>query len=224
MNARLFLMGVGVFPWLAIAATSLFFPPDWPRRLVSIFRRGIASTVTMDARSLPSRSNQFVVLGLVTSYFAIQILYPLTPFLFPGGSEWSLMEHRFCWRMMLRSQAIQGSFYVTDPNIDKTYRVNPTSFLTPLQIRRIYWQPDTVLQFAHYLAKTMPRTGVKPLKVEARIFVSINGRRPELFVDPKVDLAAESRTLMRPRWLLPSHEPLPPPGKDFSRDLYGSPP
>jgi vitamin K-dependent gamma-carboxylase len=222
MNARLFQESVAVFPWLAIVATTLFFPPDWPRRVLSLFRRRTPSAETTAAMLRPSRSNQFVVLGLVISYLAIQILYPLTPFLFPGGSEWSLMEHRFCWRMMLRSQVIQGNFYVTDPNIDRTYRVNPASFLTPLQVRRVYWLPDNVVQFAHYLAKNMARAGDKPLIVQARIFVSINGRRPELFVDPKVDFAAQSRTFMRPRWLSPMREPLPPPGKDFSRDIYGS--
>jgi hypothetical protein len=79
-----------------------------------------------------------------------------------------------------------------------------------------------VLPFAHYLAAVRPRGGPKPLKVEARVFVSINGRRPELFVDPNVDLAAESRGLLRPRWLLTTHEPLPPPGKDFSQDPFSS--
>lgn len=222
MNARLFQMGVAVFPWLAIAATTLFFPPNWPRRIFSFFYRRTPSTETTEATPVPSRPNQFVVLGLVISYLAIQVIYPLTPFLFAGGSEWSLMEHRFCWRMMLRSQVIQGSFYVTDPNIDRTYRVNPASFLTPLQVRRAYWLPDNVVQFAHYLANNMPRAGDKPLMVQARIFVSVNGRRPELFIDPKVDLASQSRPFVRPRWLLPMREPLPPPGNDFSRDLYGS--
>jgi hypothetical protein len=31
MNARLF--GIGIFPWLMIASTLVFFGPDWPRRL-----------------------------------------------------------------------------------------------------------------------------------------------------------------------------------------------
>src|SRR5438270_9047380 len=64
INARFF--AIDIFPWLAIAATSLFLSPDWPRRVVSIFRRGKSSTVTTEARALPSRSNQFVILGLVT--------------------------------------------------------------------------------------------------------------------------------------------------------------
>jgi hypothetical protein len=64
--------------------------------------------------------------------------------------------------------------------------------------------------------------GSKPLNVEARIFVSVNGRRPELFVNPNIDLARESRSLLPPRWVLPTREPLPPPGKDFSGDLFGN--
>ncbi len=31
VNDRLF--SIGIFPWFAIAATTLFFPPDWPRRI-----------------------------------------------------------------------------------------------------------------------------------------------------------------------------------------------
>ena len=219
-NARLFT--IGVFPWFAIAATTLFLSSDWPRRVVSIFRSDSAPASAADARTPTSGRNQFAVVSLVTMYLAVQILLPISPFLFPGGSEWIYMQHRFSWRMMLRYQSTHGYFYVTDPNTDSTYRVNPLQFLTPSQGARIYWQPDMVLQFAHYLATVMPRAGPKPLKVEARIFVSINGRPPELFVDPNVDLATESRTLMRPRWLLQAHEPLPPRGKDFSEDPFRS--
>jgi hypothetical protein len=158
----------------------------------------------------------------VLTYLAIQFLIPLHPFLLSGGNQWAFMQHRFCWRMMLQKQSIQGYFYVTDPNTDRTNRVAPQDFLTPLQMVRIYWQPDTILQCAYYLARTMPRMGSNPLTVEARIFVSVNSRRPELFVNPNVDLAAESRSLLPPRWVLPTHEPLPPPGKDFSENLFGT--
>lgn len=36
MNARLF--NIGIFPWLMIAGTAIFFPPDWPRRIVDDLR------------------------------------------------------------------------------------------------------------------------------------------------------------------------------------------
>ena len=220
MNARLF--SIDVFPWLAIAATTLFLSPDWPRRLVSIFQRGRPLRAPYSLE-LPSQRKQNIIFALVVTYLATQFIIPLHPFVLSGGGQWAFMQHRFCWRMMLQRQASQGYFYVTDPTTDRTNRVAPSDFLTPLQMVRIYWQPDTVLQCAHYLAKTMPRTSSKPLTVEARIFVSVNGRRPTLFVDPRVDLAAETRSPLPPRWMLPSHESLPPPGKDFSEDLFGSP-
>jgi vitamin K-dependent gamma-carboxylase len=220
MNARLF--AIDVFPWLAIAATTLFLSPDWPR-VFSIFHSDAELSPPAEGTESPSPRNRQIIVALVVAYMAIQFLIPLHPFLFSGGTEWAFMQHRFCWRMMLRKQSVQGYFYVTDPNVDRTNRVAPQDFLSPVQLVRIYWQPDTILQCAHYLASALPRLGSKPLNVEARMFVSVNGRRPELFVDPNVDLAAEARTLTRPRWLLPTHEPLPPPGKDFSQDLYGSP-
>ena len=71
------------------------------------------------------------------------------------------------------------------------------------------WRPDMLLQFAHHLAKVTPRFGPKPLRVEARVLVSLNGRKPQLIVDPNVDLAAESRTWGRPGWLLVIDQPLP---------------
>ena len=40
MNARLF--DIGIFPWLMIAATVLFFEPDWPRRMLRDLRQGHA--------------------------------------------------------------------------------------------------------------------------------------------------------------------------------------
>ncbi len=218
MNARLF--SIDVFPWLAIAATTLFLSPNWPQRLVSLFHRGAASS--RPPVEIANRRNQNVIFALVMTYLAIQFLIPLHPFLLSNGRQWAFMQHRFCWRMMLQRQSIRGYFYVTDPNSDRTNRVAPSDFLTPTQMVRIYWQPDTVLQCAHYLARTMPRTGSKPLTVEARIFVSVNGRRPELFVNPKVDLAAKSRGLFQPGWVLPTYQPLPPPGRDFSEDLFGT--
>lgn len=41
MNDRLF--RIGIFPWLGIAASTLFLPPDWPRRLAAELRRSKAA-------------------------------------------------------------------------------------------------------------------------------------------------------------------------------------
>lgn len=216
-NAKWFT--IGVFPWLAISATTLFLSPSWPRQVVSIFRRGITSVPVYD-RKLTSQRNQWVVLSLVSIYLAIQVLIPFRYLLYPGNVNWTHEGHRFSWRMMLSRIETHAFFYVTDPNSGRTAQMKPREYLNQTQADRMGYRPDMILQFAHFLASSIPHLGPKPLKVEARILNSLNGRKAELFVDPNVDLAAEPRSLMHARWLLPMHEPLPPRGTDFSEDPF----
>lgn len=217
LNAKWFT--IGVFPWLAISATLLFLSPSWPRRVVSIFHRGITSIPVYD-RKLPSQRKQWVVLSLVSIYVAIQVLVPLRYLLYPGRVNWTHEGHRFSWRMMLSRIHTHVFFYVTDPNSGRTAQVNPREYLNERQMNKMGYRPDMILQFAHYLASSIPHLGPKPLKVEARILNSLNGRKAELFVDPNVDLAADPQSLKHARWLLPMREPLPPRGKDFSEDPF----
>jgi vitamin K-dependent gamma-carboxylase len=220
LNASLF--DLDVFPWLAIAATTIFLSPSWPRRVISLFRRSTAAPPA-GKMEIPSRPKRILILSFVTIYVAIQLLVPPRYFLYPGGIEWTYMEHRFSWQMMIRNTRAMMFFYVTDPNTGETYQIRPETYLDHKQILRMGWQPDMVQQFARYLAEIGPRTGPKPLRVEVRMYVSVNGRRPRLFLDPNVDLVAAPRTWGRPPWLLQIHEPLPPDGQDLSRDFFGSP-
>jgi hypothetical protein len=50
INDRLF--SIGIFPWFAIAATTIFFPPDWPRRLATAFPQHRLSMLAGSAVSL----------------------------------------------------------------------------------------------------------------------------------------------------------------------------
>ena len=40
-----------------------------------------------------------------------------------------VLEHTFSWRMMLQKRSLIEYFYVTDPNIDRTYQVSPLDFI-----------------------------------------------------------------------------------------------
>jgi hypothetical protein len=217
LNALFF--GIGVFPWLAIAATTIFLSPDWPRRIISVFRPSVAA-IPKKAVPLPPQRRQTWILCFVATYIAIQVFVPVTHFFYRGGIEWTYAEHHFAWQMMVRRKSTMGFFYVTDPNNDETYQIKLRDYLDSRQIARMGWRPDMVQQFARYLASVTLRSGPQPLKVQARMFVSINGRKPQLFLDPNVDLVAEPHVWGRPRWLLQVHEPLPPPGEDFSNDLF----
>jgi vitamin K-dependent gamma-carboxylase-like protein len=142
--------------------------------------------------------------------------------LWRGGVEWTGAEHRFSWRMFLVTYSSVAHFYVTDPNSGASTAIDLSDFLTPRQAPNMGYLPDLPLQFAHYLATVMPRLGPKPLKVQARIYVSINGRKPVLYLDPIVDLAAQERPIGRPKWVLRNDEPLPPPEKRYNEDTMGA--
>ncbi len=209
-----------IFPWLAIAATTLFLSPSWPRRLVSFLSRQPSMTPRVEVEP-PSLGKQKLILGFVAVYIAIQILVPLRHFLHRGGIEWTYMEHRFSWQMMLERPMTYPFFYVTDPNTGREIQIPAERYLDVPQLFHMGWRPDMVWQFAHFLGTTLPQRGSRPLQVQVRMLVSINGRKPRLFLDPTVDLMAASRPRGRPPWLLEIHEPLPSPGQDFSRDPFG---
>jgi vitamin K-dependent gamma-carboxylase len=210
---------IEVFPLLAIAATTLFLSPSWPRRILSLFRQPKARVRSDDAPK-GSSIGQSLVLGFFTVYALVQILVPLRHFLYRGGVEWYYSEHRFSWRMLVQRERTRAVYYVEDPNIDGTTRVTPDEVLEPRQAESMGWRPDEMVQFAHYLTRIMPQRGPRPLRVEARIMTSINGRKPELIIDPNVDLTAEPWPLGRPRWLREIHEPTPVRHGDVEEDPF----
>jgi len=64
MNARFF--HIDIFPWMMIAATAVFFPADWPRRVVTDFR----------TRPWPRRLWRFVIGFVIVA--ALSIYLPTT--------------------------------------------------------------------------------------------------------------------------------------------------
>jgi hypothetical protein len=65
-----------------------------------------------------------------------------------------------------------------------------------------------VLQFAHHVAGELRERGREDVEVRALIAASLNGRDPQLLIDPTVDLAAQRGTLVPAEWILPLEEPL----------------
>jgi vitamin K-dependent gamma-carboxylase len=72
-------------------------------------------------------------------------------------------------------------------------------------------RPHMILGFSHYLAALMKAEGRGDVEVRARVWCTLNGRKPQLLIDPEIDLAATPRSLRPADWILPLAEPLPPP-------------
>ena len=198
---------IGVFPWLMIAVLPIFFAPDWPERLWDRMRgegqgatdRGVERHgVSRPAFSRPSP----LVLTLLAAFFAAQLLLPLRHWLVPGDVAWTDEGHTYSWRMKLRSKHATIATFDVVADGDTT-TVWPRDVLTDWQARKMPTRPDLVLQFAHWLADDARARGADRVSVYGHIEVQLNGRPPQRFVDPTVDLAAEPRTLRRKRWIVP---------------------
>jgi hypothetical protein len=187
---NVWLFGLYIFPWLMIAATTIFFDPDWPlrllRRIGSRDHSGGAHVRPVDETgSGATRRCSPVLATLLGLWVAFQVIFPLRHLAFAGNSSWTEEGHRFAWHMMLRDKSGTVLFELADS--ERTWTVEPADHLTREQARELPWYPEHLVQFAQHLSATNGGA-----EVRAVTSVSLNGRNPQPIVDPTVDLAAVS--------------------------------
>jgi len=204
-NSQLF--RIGIFPWLAAAATLLYLPPDWPR-LRWLRRAGPAPAVESGVPMPAFGRRQRVLVGVLGAWVLLQVLIPLRPYLHPGNPSWNEEGHYFAWHMKLHHKDCRGGFAATSRTSGERWEVPIREFLAPWQIRQMLARPDLILQFSHHVADHYRRSGRGEVAVRAEIWCSLNAREPRLLVDPTVDLAGEERLCFRRySWVLSLEAP-----------------
>lgn len=192
-NAWLF--NIGIFPWAMIAATTIFFDPDWPRKLLNM------PAIKIPKESLDSSWKNLTV-ACLTIFFLFQVLVPFRHLLYPGVVHWTEEGHRFAWHMKLRDKRGSSLFRLVYPETETKITVDPREYLTRRQYRKMSTRPDMTLQFAHFLSEAYESNGERP-EVYADVFVSLNGRPKQRIIDPGVDLSKVKRDLWTSSWILP---------------------
>jgi hypothetical protein len=86
---------------------------------------------------------------------------------------------------------------------NKTFYVDNSDFLSSFQEKQMSFQPDFILEYAHYLAKHFENQGHKNIQVFADSFVALNGRPSQRFIDPDVDLNKKIESFKHKKWVLP---------------------
>jgi len=161
-NAVLF--QIGVFPWLMIAATTLFFDPDWPRRLFRPARRpGSPSPVPAP----PSVFRQRTIVLLLAVYMAVQVIVPLRHYLYPGDASWTEEGHHFAWRLMLRKKRADPRFtrvYVSDGE-GRAWLVDPVTYFPGWYDDRMHADLRKVEELRYRIARTYEEAGYPNIRV-----------------------------------------------------------
>lgn len=206
------LFPIGVFPWVMIFSTLIFFPASfhnkWLDRLKKWFRwksNPVAQRITESK----------MVIWCLSVFLFLQLVIPMRYLIYPENLFWHEEGFRFSWRVMLIEKKGYATFYVEDRNTRKSIEINNSEYLSPQQIDQMSRQPDMILQFAHFLGKkyrdTTLRFGSKSVhlsnpKVTADVYVTLNGRPNQHFVSRTTDLMQEEYNLKHRTWILPLEE------------------
>ncbi len=207
-NAALF--NIGVFPWLTIAITLIFFAPDWPRRLarwsLSKFEE-LPPPPKVDLPELPRIGTAAFV--ALTIWFSVQIVLPQRQAFFPTDVKWTGDGHRFSWRMRIYDRDAEARFRIVDPESGQVWEVEPRDYLSRRQARIAMTRPDTIHNFVRKLEGIWLEDGYPDVEIYADIQKSLNGRAFQTFIDPDVDLTnVRYNYFGTDDWVLPLTTPL----------------
>lgn len=204
------LFPIGIFPFVMIISSLIFFEANFHKKIltfignlfskdISLFENGKEKTQEFDF------VNQ-LKLGFIGLFIVFQLAFPFRYLLYPEELFWTEEGFRFSWRVMLMEKAGYAEFTVTDTQNNKSIRVNNTKFLTAFQEKQMAFQPDFILEYAHFLKDYYQNQGFENPNVYVTSYVALNGRLSQQFIDPKINLANENENFKHKPWILPFND------------------
>lgn len=203
VSTAIFFPGIGMFPYVMMTASLIFFSGDFHERLLSRlpFYRKSASFSASHATHGPA-FYRLQALAIAT-YVLLQLIIPLRFLLYPDHLFWNEEGYRFSWRVMLMEKSGVAYFTVKDKITHGSYEVDNKQFLTNLQEKMMSTQPDLILKYAAYLHDEYKKKGINDPEVYGEVHVSLNGQRSRLFIDSTVNLAQQQPGWRHYNWILP---------------------
>tara|TARA_B110000116_G_scaffold105740_1_gene92089 strand:+ start:50 stop:1468 length:1419 start_codon:yes stop_codon:yes gene_type:complete len=205
------LFPIGMFPYIMIVASLIFFDPKTHQNIlnkITILINYITVLFLFKLRkrviliNTPIKRNK-LNLNIVAIFFALQVLLPLRYSLYPGELFWNEEGYRFSWRVMLIEKRGYSNFRIVDSISKKYFYVQNDDFLTSYQEKQMSFQPDFILEYAHYLGDHFKSQGHENLQVFVDSHVALNGRSSTRFVNPEVDLYSQKESFKHKTWVIP---------------------
>ncbi len=185
------LFPIGMFPYIMIVGTLLFFSDAFHTRVLQLFSKvggidykAFCNEIRYNCKPRYKRFS----LSVLTFFFVIQLLFPLRCYAYPGNLFWTEQGYRFSWRVMLMEKTGYANFKVVDAVSGKRFYVQNEDFLTAFQQKQMSTQADFIIEYAHYLGKHFASQGHQNLQIFVESYASLNGRKSQIYLDPDVDL------------------------------------
>jgi len=204
------LFPIGVFPYVMIVSSLIFFDAKFHKTVLNFISKylKINFSIFENGKEKLQRFNLIhkVKLAFIAFFLAFQLLFPFRYLCYPGELFWTEEGFRFSWRVMLMEKAGYTTFIVRDAVTKKEIRVNNSLFLTPFQEKQMAFQPDFILEYAHYLHDFYEMEGINNPEVYVESYVALNGRLSQKYIDPKINLANENESFKHKTWILPFND------------------
>jgi len=203
------LFPIGVFPYVMICLTLIFFSPEFHERIINRLEswfRFQPIEVKNDAVIRSTRNLYFASIVFII----IQIIIPMRYLAYPGNLFWNEEGFRFSWRVMLMHKEGLATFYIHDPKTKGEIEIVNSTYLTKRQEEQMSTQPDMIIQYAHFLKMKFQDTtlqiGTTKYRVlnpsiHADVFVVLNGRPAQKMIDKSIDLSEKKYNLQHRAWL-----------------------
>lgn len=199
------LFPIGVFPYVMIISSLIFFDEKFHQNIIKYLKK-IISSIYLNTEKLKivytnSTYNKFSF-TVVLIFFIIQLFMPIRHMLYPGNIMWHEQGYRFSWRVMLMEKIGYTTFKIEQEN-GKYFYVNNKDHLTSYQEKQMSFQPDFILEYAHYLGHYYNKKGYENIKVFADSYVSLNGRKSQRYIDNNINLLNINDSFKNKTWILP---------------------
>ncbi len=205
------LFPIGVFPYVMIISTLLFFDAsfhkkcmDFILKIVKINSLSFYNSQTFNQKQNTSFTKAKIV--FLALFMVFQLTFPFRYALYLDELFWTEEGYRFSWRVMLMEKAGYTQFYVIDAETKEKRFVDNSLFLTAFQEKQMAFQPDFILQYAHFLHNHYRKIGVNDPIINVDSYVALNGRLSKRYIDPKIDLAKEYESFQHKTWILPFND------------------
>ena len=202
---RILFPPIGMFPYIMIFSCIIFFNSSFHKKIIEFFKSFSKekNNILEDYKSIKSTNKNKISLFFISVFFIFHFLVPLRSAFYPGELFWNEQGYRFSWRVMLIEKTGYTTFKIVDKSNGKFIKVNNSDYLTMFQEKQMSFQPDMILEYAHYLGDIYKNKGFKDVSVYAESYVTLNGRPSQQFVDPKIDLYNQKRSFKHIKWIIP---------------------
>lgn len=205
------LFPIGMFPYIMIISALIFFSPNFHNKIIYYLKSILCKITGLSFKIIKidiySVQKERAITLLICCFFLVQILVPFRYIFYPGELLWTEQGYRFSWRVMLIEKTAETSFRIVNPNDNKSITVINSHYLTDFQEKQMSFQPDMILEYAHFLGNEFKWFGnADDVHVFVDSYVSLNGRKSQRFINNSVNLYSEKKSFRNKKWILPLND------------------